>query len=105
MGDELKTTLSRRYHTDIYETAVKVYDTVERKNTLRKSLWYSLHREFNVVYTPFIDLLFNALHNSENKDSFCCSMLEACIDSFTSQKLLLNVLQFAYDLLIVELFG
>lgn len=105
MGHELTNVLSRNYHEDICEIAVKLYDVVERKNMLRQRLRYSLHKECHVVYAPFIDLLYNALHNANSKDSFCRSMLEACIDSFTSQKLLHNVLKFTYELLIIDLVG
>jgi hypothetical protein len=90
MLTELVDTISKSYNKELYEAAIKAY-SIYKLNLLDIECQY--------VYIPFVNIIYVALDSENNANDFYLRIMEACIDSFSSQKLMLNVLKHANQLI------
>lgn len=90
MLNELVDTISKNYYKELYEAASKAYSIYK---------WNLIDIECNNVYQPFVTIIYNALDSENTANDFHLRIMESCIDSFSSQKLMLNVLQHANQML------
>lgn len=90
MLTELVDIISKNYNNELYDAAIKAYSIYK---------WNLLDIECQYIYSPFVNIIYDALDNESTANDFYLRIMEACIDSFSSQKLMLNVLKHANQLI------
>ncbi len=98
--NELGNIFITSFSIEIRNKAKSIFKYVLCQEHMWLELHFSLQCNCDKLYLPFIDILYNAMQLSYTHEMFYQFIMEACVDSFSAQKLMLNLLEKADDILV-----